>query len=123
MKRYNIVPSWSRQSDDIAGEYVLHSDHEAALAAAVHAAEVATWAKAGAEHNVALAAAVKKEREACALLCEKDAKYWADKGCLMEAGEAMHLANTIRAKGDDASLARRYEEIAQAALDARKEGK
>jgi predicted nucleic acid-binding Zn-ribbon protein len=51
------------------------ADHEAALAEAVHAAEVATWAKAGAEHTAALAEAVKKEREACAQAAGPEDSY------------------------------------------------
>jgi hypothetical protein len=78
LKRYDFYgsfdgggPAISEASDD--GDYVLFSDHEAALAAAMAAL-----------------------------------KQIAD-------------PNAFLHSGDDASLARRYEEIAQAALDARKE--
>jgi hypothetical protein len=34
--------------------------------------------------------------EECASICEKDGRWWAEKGCLMEAGEAGSLATQIR---------------------------
>jgi hypothetical protein len=40
-----------------------------------------------------------KEREACANLCETDGRWWAERKCLMESGEAAHLASAIRARG------------------------
>jgi hypothetical protein len=100
MKRYQPDVIYTRVGgspkhelhEHVSGDYVLHSDHEAALAAAVHAAEVATWAKAGAEHNAALAEAVKKEREACAQLVH------AHSGALYDACHQAALA--IRARSD-----------------------
>lgn len=44
-------------------------------------------------------AAAQREREACALLCEQDAEFWNEHGDLAEAGEALHLAVMIRARG------------------------
>ncbi len=53
------------------GKYVLYSDQEAA----VREAEIATWAKAGAEHNKAIREAVAKRDDEWATAIAKYAAY------------------------------------------------
>jgi hypothetical protein len=52
-----------------------------------------------ANHIADVSKMIAAEREACAKLCETDGRWWAERKCLMESGEAAHLASAIRARG------------------------